>query len=90
MVLWLNGAPFQVVLLVWQVVQLVENPAATCAGAVVRSKSWRWHETQVVGFPLNTPSAWHEAQLTVKCFPVRGNWVVLWLKGAPFQVVLLV
>ena len=47
-----------------------------------------WHDTHVVGLPLNTPSPWHEAQATVTCAPVSGKVVaVLWLKVALCHVV---
>ncbi len=48
----------------------------------VAVKSLWWHETQVVGLPLYTPSAWQSWQGTAKCAPVSGNDVALWLKLA--------
>ncbi|MBL0178387.1 MAG: hypothetical protein IPP98_04575 [Gemmatimonadetes bacterium] len=59
-VVWLNGVPSQR-LVVWQVVQSVEKPAAPCGGVLVWSKFGRWQETQLVAFPLKTPSVWQAA-----------------------------
>ena len=47
---WLKVAPSQRVV-VWQVVQVVEKPAAACGGVVVPLKSVWWQEMQVVGLP---------------------------------------
>jgi hypothetical protein len=42
-----------------------------------------WQDSQVLGRPAYRPSAWHDAQATVKCLPASGNAV--WSKLAGFQ-----
>ena len=87
-VLWLKVAPVQVVV-EWQVVQSVGNPAAWWLGLVVPLYWVWWQATQVVGVPWYTPFTWHEAQAVAWCAPVSGNAVALWLKVAPVQVVVV-
>jgi len=49
--LWLNVAPDQVVVLVWQFWQVVGKFADLWLGFVVALYSAKWHETHAVGVP---------------------------------------
>jgi hypothetical protein len=87
-VLWSKGVPVQAVV-VWQVPQLVENPAAACGGVDVRPNSCWWHDTQAVGRSRYTPSPWQLAHVAARCAPVSAKSVALWSKGAPVQAVVV-
>jgi hypothetical protein len=85
-VLWLNEAGDQAVA-VWQTSQVWGNPAAACGGLLAPWKSFKWHETQVVGRAANWPLAWHAEQASEVWAPTSGNLVLLWLKTALSQSV---
>lgn len=70
---WMKFAPCQPAVL-WQVLQLVEKPAAAWFGLVVAWKSGRWQLTQSVERPVNTPGVvWHSLQLTLPWPAVSGK-----------------
>jgi len=78
--LWLNVAGCQDVI-VWHVVQSVENPV--WGGAAAFANSCAWQAVQVGEIGRNLFPAWHCTQETAACAPRRGNPVFAWSNDPP-------
>src|ERR1700690_4404101 len=87
-VVWLNVAPNQFVVL-WQVSQVCGNAAAVWFGSVAPCQSFVWQDMQAVERPTKTLFTWQVAQATFTWAPVSGNGVLLWLKVALVQSVVV-
>jgi hypothetical protein len=48
-----------------------------------------WQAEQAVGVPLSTPPLWHFWQVVLRCAPVSGKAVLLWLNVAGSQALVV-